>query len=99
LPGVNGWTAGEDVFFSAFAAGAMPDHPAAASGVAVIGPQPGSDGWRDAEQSWLARSVREWRAGRVERLELSAGHRCVSVGSLGRWRFWRRPRPWWEHFE
>jgi hypothetical protein len=69
------------------------------SGVAVIGAQPGSEGWFDSEQRWLARSAAAWRSGRLERLDLSAGSRCFSVTSRGRWRFWRRSRPWWEYFE
>jgi hypothetical protein len=95
LPEVTGWTLGNDVFFRAF--GSAPAVAGAMSGVAVIGAQPGSES--DAERHWLERSIAEWRAGRVERLDLSAGSRCVSVEARGRWRFWRRARPWWEHFE
>jgi hypothetical protein len=97
LPPVDGWTAGDDVFFKAFA-GPVDLPGGAASGVVVIGAEPGTDQWRDAESRWLDRSVAELRAGRIARLDLSAGNRCFSVGARWRRRFWRRRRPWWEFF-
>jgi hypothetical protein len=97
LPRVSGWSKGNDVFFRAFGAAAAPHAVAGTSGVAVIGAQPGAES--DTEKTWLADSIAQWRAGRVARLELSAGSRCVSIGARGRRRFWRRARPWWEHFE
>jgi hypothetical protein len=96
LPSVNGWTAGHDVFFRSIGAAAA--RHAAASGVAVIDAQPGSPAWHDAERQWLTQSAADWRAGRLQRLELCAGERRVSVGPAGRWRVWRRRCPWWEHF-
>jgi hypothetical protein len=97
LPPVNGWTAGDDVFFRAFTAG--PDLPGgAASGVVVTAAQPGTHEWREVESRWLEASLAELRSGRISRLDLSAGKRCFSVSSGWRWRFWRRPRPWWESF-
>ena len=97
LPPVDGWTAGDDVFFKAFAA--QPDLPRdAASAVVVIGAQPGTDRWCAAESSWLERSVANLRAGRIARLALSAGDRCFNISARWRLRFWRRPRPWWEYF-
>jgi hypothetical protein len=97
LPPVNGWTAGDDVFFKAFTA--QPDLPgSAASGVVVIAAEPGTHEWRDVESRWLEGSVADLRSGRIARLDLSAGKRCFSVSRGWRWRFWRRPRPWWESF-
>ena len=97
LPPVNGWTAGDDVFFKAFAS--QPDLPGgAASGVVVIAAEPGTDGWHDAESRWLEGSVADLRSGRIARLDLSAGKRCFSVSRHWNWRFWRRHRPWWESF-
>jgi hypothetical protein len=97
LPPVDGWTAGDDLFFKTFAA--QPDLPRdAAPAVVVIGGQPGTDRWCAAESSWLERSLAELRAGRIARLALSAGDRCFSISARGRLRFWRRPRPWWEYF-
>jgi hypothetical protein len=95
LPSVSGWTLGHDVFFSSIATRAA--RAATVSGVAVIAAQPGSQGWLDAEP-WLAQSAADWRSGGLERLELCAGERRVRVGRAGRWRWWRRPRAWWEHF-
>jgi hypothetical protein len=107
LPAVDGWTAGDDPLFKAFAAspailrGAAPEPhapAAAASGVAVIAAQPGTEEWREPETRWLARSLAQLRAGRIERLDLSAGTRCFSVRAGWNWRVWRRRRPWWEWF-
>ncbi len=94
LPPVEGWTAGADVFFKAFAT----SRAAPASGVAVIDEEPGSDAWRGTESRWLERSLEDLNSGRISRLDLSVGGRCFSV--TGRWnrRPWRRRRPWWESF-
>lgn len=88
LPQVDGWTAGDDPFFSAFPArpGSSAD---AASGVVVTA---------DLQPSRLERSLADLRSGRIERLDLSAGGRCFSVGARWKWRGWRRSRPWWEYF-
>jgi hypothetical protein len=94
LPPIRGWTVGEDPLFAAWAEG--PDETS--SGVAVIAAQPGTAEWHDREANWLQSSCRALRARRIERLELSAGHRAFSVGAAWRWRWWRRPRPWWESF-
>ena len=92
LPPVEGWTAGNDPFFNAFAGSrAVP-----ASGVIVIDAEPGSDAWRDAER-WLERSVEDLHSGRISRLDLSAAGRCFSVKGRWNWRPWRGRRPWWEY--
>lgn len=88
LPRVDGWTAGDDPFFGAFPA--RPEASAdAASGVVVTS---------DLQSSRLERSLADLRSGRIERLDLSAGGRCFSVGARWSWRGWRRRRPWWEYF-
>lgn len=105
LPPVDGWAAGDDPFFKAFAA--RPDAPYAAdssgelapgSGVAVIGVAPGAAEWGDIESHWLERSIADLRSRRIGRLELSAAERTFIVSARWRRRFWRRPRPWWEYF-
>jgi hypothetical protein len=89
LPRVVGWTAGDDVFFRAFAArAALPD--GAGSGVIVAAAEPGTG---------LENSVADLACGRIERLQLSAVNRVFSVSARWRRRFWRRLKPWWEHFE
>jgi hypothetical protein len=95
LPPVDGWSAGDDPFFKAFA-GRSDVRAGTGSGVAVIGEQPGTDAWRDVESRWLEPSLADLASGRIARLDLSAGNRCVSVSARSRWRFWRRLRPWWE---
>jgi hypothetical protein len=98
LPAVRGWTAGSDPLFAAFRVHSQ--YPAAAgSGVVVLADSPGTAGWAQAEREWLEPAVSDLRAGRVQQLELSAGGRCFSVSARGRWRFWRRTRPWWELFD
>ena len=106
IPAVNGWTVGTDPLFKAFAArpeppraGAYPSVPPhAAAGVVVTAAEPGTDAWHDLETQWLARSLADLRAGRIERVDLSAGQRCFSVGARWHWRRWRRRQPWWEWF-
>jgi hypothetical protein len=96
LPAVEGWTAGDDVFFRAFESASGLPRDAGSAVLAIA--EPGADGWRDAE-SWLESSAAALAAGRIERLELSARTRCVSVSARWRRRFWRRSKPWWEQFE
>jgi hypothetical protein len=98
LPRTEGWTAGNDVFFRAFESRAGMAH-AARSAVVVIDAEPGTDQWRDAESRWLESSLAELAAGRIERLDFSAGNRCFSISARWRRRFWRRLKPWWEFFE
>jgi hypothetical protein len=109
LPAVDGWTAGNDPLFAAFAAQAHYPPSArsgasagpgvsAESGVVVIAEWPGSPAWREAEERWLAPAIEDLRSARVKRLDLSAGDRCFSVSTRGNRRFWRRSRPWWESF-
>jgi hypothetical protein len=88
LPPVDGWTAGDDPFFNAFAARPESSH-GAASGVVVTA---------DIESRWLERSVADLSSGRIARLAVSAGSRCFNVGARWNWRLWRRLRPWWEYF-
>jgi hypothetical protein len=96
LPRIEGWTAGDDPLFAAWAEST--GSPLATSGVAVISAQPGTAAWRDMELNWLRPSLTGLRSGRIERLDLSAGQRCFGVSAAWRWRFWRRRRPWWESF-
>ena len=97
LPAVYGWTVGHDPLFKAFAA--LPKSDAhLGSGVVVISADPGTDEWHAMESRWLARSLADLRAGRIARLDLSAGNRCFSISGRWNWRSWRRPRPWWESF-
>jgi hypothetical protein len=102
---VNGWTAGADPLFNAFAARLEPSRAAAgpsvpphAAGVVVMAAEPGTEEWRDLEARWLVGSLADLRAGRIERVDLSAGQRCFSVGARWHWRRWRRRLPWWEWF-
>jgi hypothetical protein len=106
-PRVQGWAAGDDVFFNSLARrNELPRRPAGTtavctaptSGVAVVTAEPGADEWREVESHWLQHSLAELRSGGIERLDLSAGHRCFSLSASWRRRFWRRHRPWWESF-
>lgn len=100
LPTVQGWTAGEDVFFGAFAPRsrypAADEAGVARSGVVVLSDWPGSPAWREAEGRWLEPALADLAAGRVRRIELSAAHSRFSIGAWGLRRFWRGVRPWWE---
>jgi hypothetical protein len=39
------------------------------------------------------------RAGRIDQIEFSAADRRLTVRKGFDWRWWRRPRSWWEAFE
>lgn len=94
LPVIAAWSMGDDPLFKALGAG----RDAAASGVAVVASDPGTAEWRDLESHGLQRSFADLHSGRIDRLALSAGHRCFSVRGRWNWRPWRRHRPWWESF-
>ena len=94
LPTVQGWAAGDDVFFNAVG---RPRDEHGASGVIAAGSGPGSAGWHQAE-SWLEAAAKQLRAGRISRLQISAEDRCFTVTARGLTRFWRRRKPWWEWF-
>jgi hypothetical protein len=92
LPNIQGWAAGDDVFFSAFKG--EKSH----SGVIAASQVPGSEGWHDVESRWLKPAVAQLRAGILARVELSADDRCFTVTAQAMRRFWRRRKPWWEFF-
>ena len=92
LPAIQGFCAGNDVFFSAFT------RHAAGGGVIVMPDVPGSDAWHEAESRWLKPAVAQLREGVISRLDLSAGARSFSVSARAILRFWRRRKPWWEWF-
>lgn len=95
LPSVQGWAAGDDVYFSALSAQRSETSD---SGVIVAAATPGSDEWHDIESRWLKPAAAQLRAGRLSRLEISAGDRCFSLTARAIRRFWRRSKPWWESF-
>ena len=93
LPKVQGFCAGDDVFFNAFTG-----MVSGGGGVIVVPEAPGTDAWRDAESHWLGPAIAQLRSGKISRLDLSAGTRCFSVTARASRRFWRRAKPWWEFF-
>jgi hypothetical protein len=96
LPKVQGFVAGDDVFFNAIAS---PRDEHFASGVIAAGCGPGDDRWREAESRWLNAAVEQLRAGRIAQLQLAAEACRFTVTARGLRRFWRRPKPWWEFLE
>jgi hypothetical protein len=96
---VQGFCAGDDVFFNAFAGGVAPGSVVPGGGGVIVAPEvPGTDAWRAAESRWLGPAIAELRSGKISRLDLSAGTRCFSVTARTSRRFWRRRKPWWEFF-
>jgi hypothetical protein len=95
LPRLEGWAAGDDLFFNAFDVPRNDDIP---SGVIAAGCAPGSDHWHDVESRWLRPAADKLRAGGTSRLHISAHERCFTVTARGLRRFWRRSKPWWESF-
>jgi hypothetical protein len=96
LPNLQGWAAGEDLFFNALS---VPRDEKFHSGVVAAGCVPGSDQWHAVESRWLHPAIDELRARRISRLQICAAHRCFTVTARGLRRFWRRRKPWWESFE
>lgn len=91
------WVAGRDPLFSAWSA-PVAAPPGEGSGIVVLAADPGGEAWSDAEALWLTPVLGALSAGRIARLELSAGARRYSLSARWRWRWWRRLRPWWESF-
>jgi hypothetical protein len=50
------------------------------------------------QMQMLEPAVESLKTGRIERLFLSAADRCFSIRASNLKRFWRRARPWREHF-
>jgi hypothetical protein len=96
LPIVQGWTAGDDLFFNAFS---VPRDEKVQSGVIASKCVPGSDQWQEVESRWLRPAAEKLRARKIQRLQISAADRCYTVTARGVRRFWRRTKPWWESFE
>ena len=96
LPIVEGWTAGDDLFFNAFS---TPRDDKSPSGVIAAGCAPGSDQWQEVESRWLQAATDKLRAREIQRLQISAADRCYTVTARGLRRFWRRRKSWWESFE
>jgi hypothetical protein len=96
LPKLQGWTAGDDLFFNAFSA---PSDGKFHSGVVAAGCVPGSDQWQRIESRWLHPAMIALRTRRLSRLQICAADRCFTVTARGLRRFWRSKKPWWESFE
>jgi hypothetical protein len=103
LPNVQGWAAGDDLFFNAFGARTdaerVPPDENFPSGVVAAGCAPGGERWHAFESRWLHPAIMKLRARRIERLQLSAADRCFTLTARGLRRIWRRRKPWWESFE
>ena len=97
LPVVDAWSVGDDPLFKALAGGAELPRTAA-SGVVVVAAELGTAEWRELESRCLRGSLADLRSGRIDRLDLSAGHLRFSLRGRWNWRPWRRRRPWWECF-
>ena len=96
LPNIQGWAAGNDLFFNAFN---LPWDEKFHSGVIAAACVPGSDQWLAVESRWLRPAADKLRARRISRLQISAADRCFTVTAGGLRRFWRKRKPWWESFE
>jgi hypothetical protein len=96
LPTVRGWAAGDDLFFNAVGFQRTEEIP---RGVVTAACIPGSDQWREVESRWLRPALDQLRAGKIQRLQISAADRCFTLTARALRRFWRRSKPWWESFE
>lgn len=96
LPRLEGWVAGRDALFSTWSDDAA--DPRASPGVAILDALPGTPEWQRAEARWIVPAVQALRANRRARVVLSAGERAYSLSARSRWRWWRRPKAWWEYF-
>jgi hypothetical protein len=96
LPTVQGWAAGDDLLFNAVGFQRTEEIP---FGVVTAACIPGSDPWREVESRWLRPALDQLRAGKIQRLQISAADRCFTLTARALRRFWRRSKPWWELFE
>jgi hypothetical protein len=96
LPTVRGWAAGDDLFFNAFS---VSGNAESQCGVVAAACVPGSDQWGEVESRWLRPALDQLRAGKIQRLQISAADRCFTLTARALRRFWRRSKPWWESFE
>jgi hypothetical protein len=96
LPTVQGWAAGDDLLFNAVGFQRTEEIPCGVVTAACI---PGSDPWREVESRWLRPALDQLRAGKIQRLQISAADRCFTLTARALRRFWRRSKPWWELFE
>lgn len=95
LPPLDIWSAGDDPLFGAYAA--VERYPGTMrSGVLSTQAAPGEPEFAQLEHAWLEPALADLRGGRLEALELSAGHMSHRVGRAAVLRFFRRVRPWWE---
>jgi hypothetical protein len=85
-------TAGDDVLFNYF-------HGDVSHGGIVSAPKPGSSAWPAAQSRWLEPAVAALKSGQLSELLISGADRCFRVRASNLWRFWRRDRPWNEHFQ
>jgi hypothetical protein len=85
-------SAGEDAMFSYF-------NGDVSRGGVVVAPRPDSAEWPAAEARWLEPAVTALKSGQVKRLLLSGDERCFTIRAANLRRFWRRDRPWTEHFQ
>jgi hypothetical protein len=94
LPATRHGAAGDDVFFSAFAAErTQPEN------VIVVQDVPGTEAWRSVQSHWLQPALDDLQRGVIVRLDLSSDARCWHLGRHWRRRLFRRGKPWWEYFD
>jgi hypothetical protein len=94
LPATSAGAAGEDVFFSAFAAKkGRPEN------VMVVQDEPGAGTWNAAPARWLHAALEDLRRGVITRLDLSSGAWRFEVTRRWRSRIFRKSKPWWEYFD
>jgi hypothetical protein len=97
LPEVQGFTSGTDPLFAAYGnAAELPGSAALGAGVLVCDVPPGAATWGEIEQRWLTPLSLALGSGALERLTVSVQQRLVHVERGSTWRFWRRPKPWWQ---
>jgi hypothetical protein len=84
-------SAGEDAVFSYFSGDVS-------HGGVVVAPRPDSPEWPAAQSQWLEPAVSALKSGQITRLLLSGADRCFTIRAASLRRFWRRARPWLEHF-
>lgn len=96
LPRVQGWTAGEDVYFNALGSTRSDTD---GNAVIVVDAAPGNGSWPEAESRWLKPACEQLKARKLSELKISAADRCFTVSARGMQRFWRRTKPWQESFK
>lgn len=89
---------GEDPLFSTWSTFGGTPAPGAGR-IIVCNASPGEPAFIAQAQAAIGEAAKALRRGTLGALYVSAGRRCLAVRRMPRRIFFRRSKPWWEHFD